>query len=84
MLNYYRCELGTYELKVDDPFLSALKKECALTESEMERIQTPSTSCAKISVAIDCLIRVTRELFLFSVVYWQCHENARLAAEDVE
>ena len=63
-LNCYRVELGDYKIKVDDPLLSMLKKECALVESEIEVIQSRVTSAAKMSHLIDYLTqRLTRETF---------------------
>ena len=68
VLNLYRCELGAYKIVVDDPLLSALKEECALTDSEMESIQKCSTSCGSMCALIDYLeSRVTREMFIFFV-----------------
>ena len=69
ILNHYRCELGAYQInKMDDPLLCALKKECALTDNEIESIQNCSTSCGSMCALLDYVeSRVTREMFLFFV-----------------
>ena len=67
ILNNHLSELGPYEIKVDDPLLDVLK-ECALTVSNVEEIESHSDSYAKMDVLIKCLKqRVTRELFLVFV-----------------
>ena len=68
VLNNHLPELGRYEFKVDDPLLSALKKECVLTACEVEGIQNRSDSYTKMDVLIECLRpRVSRELFAIFV-----------------
>ena len=68
VLNANRSALKGYKFKVDDPLLSVLEKECALTESEIERIEHCVTSGEKMSRVVDYLRqRCSREIFLLFV-----------------
>ena len=68
ILNLYRCDLGAYKIAVDDPLLSALKEECALTDSEMESIQNCASSCASMCALIDYLnSRITPRMFILFI-----------------
>ena len=70
VLNNHLPELVAYEIKVDDPLLSALKKECVLTACDVEVIQNHSDSYMKMDVLVECLKpHVTRELF---VIFVEC------------
>ena len=64
VLDANRTALITYKFKADDPLLSVLEKEGALTECEIERIKCRETSWEKMSRVIDCLRqRCTPEVF---------------------